>query len=229
MKPVVLSLVILYGCIATPPQPRPSPPAADAVESVPAHYRVIFENEFVRAVEHGLPAGAAEPLHSHPYPRVLYALTDSRIRISDGAISDTRAGEVTFREAQVHAVENLGSEEARLLMVELKKPEPQRSFRPQGDDSVRVAPHVYRELFENERVRVLEARTSPGTATAMHSHPGMVFGYRTLPSRSRVTLPDGNSGEVESQPGAFWIDQPTRHSVQNIGSTPSHSLLVEVK
>jgi quercetin dioxygenase-like cupin family protein len=222
-------LLLLAACAAAPPVQTPAARAVDAVESIPANYRVLFENELVKAVEHRLPAGAAEPMHSHPYPRVLYALTDSRVRVGGGAVSTMRAGEAGYREPQVHAIQNAGNSESRLIMVELKKPQPERMYIPQTDDSTAVAPHVYRVLFENERVRMLESRTAPGTATAMHSHPGLVFGYRILPSRSRITFPDGNSVEVDSQPGPFWIDSPSRHSVQNIGSTDSHTLLVEVK
>jgi len=223
------ALLLLAGCATTPPPQAPAARAVDAVESIPANYRVLLENELVRTVEHRLAAGATEPLHSHPYPRVLYALTDSRIRVGDGALSTMRAGEVAYREPQAHAIQNVGNSESRLIMVELKKAQPQRMYIPQTDDSTSVAPHVYRVLFENENVRVLESRTTPGTATAMHSHPGLVFGYRILPSRSRITFPDGNTVELDSQPGAFWIDSPSRHSVQNSGSTDSHTLLVEVK
>jgi hypothetical protein len=36
------------------------------------------------------------------------------------------------------------------------------------EDAAKVAPHVYKVVFENDRVRVLEARLGPGVKTQMH-------------------------------------------------------------
>jgi hypothetical protein len=38
-------------------------------------------------------------------------------------------------------------------------------------DAATVASNVYTVLFENERVRLLEARLKPGDSSALHSHP----------------------------------------------------------
>ena len=40
-----------------------------------------------------------------------------------------------------------------------------------AEDSVKVAPDVYKVLFENEKVRVLEVEMEEGSGTEMHSHP----------------------------------------------------------
>ena len=40
-----------------------------------------------------------------------------------------------------------------------------------AEDAAKVAPHVYKVLFENERARVLEVSMEPGERTGMHSHP----------------------------------------------------------
>jgi len=38
-------------------------------------------------------------------------------------------------------------------------------------EAAQVAPHVYKVLFENDRVRLLEVRMKPGDESAQHSHP----------------------------------------------------------
>jgi quercetin dioxygenase-like cupin family protein len=38
-------------------------------------------------------------------------------------------------------------------------------------EAAKVAPHVYKALFENERVRLLDVRMNPGEESAQHSHP----------------------------------------------------------
>ena len=41
---------------------------------------------------------------------------------------------------------------------------------------------------------------------------------------------DGTSRELDSKPGVVrWTELPTRHIAENIGSTESHTLLVEIK
>ena len=37
-------------------------------------------------------------------------------------------------------------------------------------DAVSVAPEVYRVIFENERVRVLDVTAEPGEKSPMHGH-----------------------------------------------------------
>ena len=41
-------------------------------------------------------------------------------------------------------------------------------------DAVKVAPHFYKVLLENDRVRLLDSRTKPGDKSDMHSHPAIL-------------------------------------------------------
>ncbi len=69
--------------------------------------------------------GEKEPIHSHPHG-VVYALSDMKIKSSspDGKAEEIvmKTGEARWREPLTHAVENIGSTEARVLVVESKKP-----------------------------------------------------------------------------------------------------------
>jgi quercetin dioxygenase-like cupin family protein len=85
----------------------------------------------------------------------------------------------------------------------------------------------YRTLWENDDVRVLEYKDQPGEETTPHEHPNTVMitltGFdRQLSSGEQhreVTLPAGE---------ALWLPAQT-HSGRNIGSTPTHTILVELK
>lgn len=205
----------------------------DAVHSIPQHYRVTFENDYVRVVEHRLPAHASEPLHAHPMPRVLYAISDSALRVhvgTDITSVSMKAGEAVWRGTQMHALENAGTQDALFLMVELKHDKP--FSRPAGhdDDATQVAPQVYHLLLENEFVRAIEARLSPGQATPMHSHPGLALRYRISPMRCRITLPDGKIIDSETPAGAAsWTEEPSQHAFENMGAEATRFLLVELK
>jgi beta-alanine degradation protein BauB len=95
----------------------------DPVTVSPQYYVVRFENDRVRVLEYRLKPGEKEATHTHS-PGVVYVLSDASLRIvrPDGASSETagKAGEVIWRNGTTHAVENVGTTEARAFAVELK-------------------------------------------------------------------------------------------------------------
>ena len=97
-----------------------------------------------------------------------------------------------------------------------------------AQDPVEVGPDVYKKVFENERVRVLDAQFKVGGKIAMHSHPDH-FAYVLSPGKMRLSYPDGTSKDVEANAGdVMWINAET-HTGENIGTTEVHLLVVELK
>lgn len=96
------------------------------------------------------------------------------------------------------------------------------------NDPTVTDPDKYKVVFENEHVRVLEYRDSPGQKTSPHQHPDSVM--HTLSSfRRRLINAEGKSVEVQLQEGETrWLDAQT-HSGENIGDTETHVLFVELK
>lgn len=94
-------------------------------------------------------------------------------------------------------------------------------------DPVTTNPDHYRVVFENERVRVLEYTDAPGDRTTEHEHPDSVM--VTLSSFRRRLHGPGTHRDVELAPGAAGWLPAQRHSGENIGSTPTHALFVELK
>ena len=94
-------------------------------------------------------------------------------------------------------------------------------------DPVETNPDLYRVVFENDRVRVLEYHDSPGDRTTPHSHPDSVM--VTLSSFSRRLHHEERSVEAEMPAHAVrWLDAQ-EHSGENIGQTPTHTIFVELK
>ena len=94
-------------------------------------------------------------------------------------------------------------------------------------DPVETNPGLYRVMFENERVRVLEYLDHPGDQTTTHEHPDSVM--VTL-SRFRRRL-SSSDHDVEVEVPAFqarWLDAQ-EHSGANIGETDTHTIFVELK
>ena len=95
------------------------------------------------------------------------------------------------------------------------------------DDPVRTDPDKYRAIFENESVRVLEYRDTPGAVTRPHCHPDSVM--YTLSAFRRRLHGDGATRDVELDLGqAHWLPAQVHHG-ENIGETNTHVLFVELK
>lgn len=88
-------------------------------------------------------------------------------------------------------------------------------------------PDFYHTLWENDDVRVLEYRDTPGQETTAHTHPNSVM--VTLTDFDRRLSIGGESRHVTLTAGsAVWVPAQT-HSGSNIGSTPTHTILIELK
>ncbi len=95
-------------------------------------------------------------------------------------------------------------------------------------DAVIVDPKVHNVLFENDHVRVFEARASMPAASPMHSHPPFVFiGLET--GRAKMALPDGKKIMFDVYPGqVIWAGDGMEHSWELV-SGKVRVIAVEVK
>ena len=115
---------------ATPPSvpaPAAPPPAAAASSVDTIGGKVILENDKVRVIAH-----QARPrmgvcgtgLHSHP-PHLTIVLTDTKAKVTlagkEPFIVENKAGDVFWDPGGPHAVENLGSKESKVYLVEIKR------------------------------------------------------------------------------------------------------------
>ena len=82
--------------------------------------------------------------------------------------------------------------------------------------------------FENDRVRVLEAELPPGVKEQVHSHPAYVI-YVQAGGKVRNYAADGKTTESELKTGEVLYREPLTHAAENIGTTPMHLILVELK
>lgn len=86
----------------------------------------------------------------------------------------------------------------------------------------------YSVLWENEHVRIVEHSMEPGDSEEMHTHPEMLA-YIIESSKLLVTESDGATNEIDLTKGEFQQLPAWTHSIKNIGNTPLHTLLVELK
>ena len=97
-----------------------------------------------------------------------------------------------------------------------------------AQDAVQTDGDKYKTIFENDCVRVLDYRDTPGEMTHQHKHPAFVL-YALGPFKRTITLPDGKILQRQFKEGdVMWSDSQT-HIGANTGETPTHVILVEMK
>ena len=97
-----------------------------------------------------------------------------------------------------------------------------------AQDAVKVAPHVYKVLFENARIRLLEVRLKVGDKSSMHGHPAYLV-YSLGASKVKFTSGSGETAELDLQAGQAMWREPEEHAANNLGKTDVHALLFELK
>jgi beta-alanine degradation protein BauB len=211
----------------TPPEP------GDPAQVGPDIYKLVTENDQVRAFEVTFAAGAKIALHKHP-DHVVYALTPGKLTLmgQDGAPQEieVKAGEAMFLAAQAHAAENKTDKEIKLLVVELRAAS--KSPAPKGKDPLKAGPKIYKKVFENEKVRVLEATFKKGGKIPDHAHTDH-FNYVVTGGQLEITAP-GAEGKKEKQkmdltPGQGLFLPATIHSARNTGKSEVKIVVVELK
>lgn len=96
-----------------------------------------------------------------------------------------------------------------------------------AQDRAQVVPDM-QILLENACVRVQYHDVAVGETTPMHSHPNYIV-YRFKPTKARITLADGSQRTGERKAGEVTWEKATTHSVENLGDTDIHNLIVELK
>lgn len=95
-------------------------------------------------------------------------------------------------------------------------------------DAVAIDPDVHHVLFDNDHVRVFEARASHGATSPMHSHPPFVL-ISLGTARVRLHMPDGSRAIFDTYPGqVLWMADGMQHSWELL-SGEIRIIAVEVK
>jgi quercetin dioxygenase-like cupin family protein len=121
MRDVVAQCVLSLGLLVAWVAPAA---AQDPVKVAPETYKVSLENASVRVLDVHVKAGEKVPMHQHPAYLVV-AFNECKVRFTapDGKAveAEIKAGDVMWRAAEHHSVENLGGE-CHVLNVEMKHP-----------------------------------------------------------------------------------------------------------
>ena len=108
------------------------PDSLDAMSAAPHHHEVLLENEHVRVLDSCVGPGQTTPVHTHRWPGVLYVLSwsdfirydrDGKVVLDSRTLATPeRGGALWSGPLGPHYVKNVGSQELRVIAVELKTP-----------------------------------------------------------------------------------------------------------
>jgi quercetin dioxygenase-like cupin family protein len=99
---------------------------------------------------------------------------------------------------------------------------------PSAPDPLTTDPDKYSLVLENEHVRILRYHDQPGAKTSPHHHRAFVL-VVLAPFKRRLIFPDGTVKDREFKAGdTVWMPEQV-HSGENIGTTDTDVLLIEVK
>jgi hypothetical protein len=96
-----------------------------------------------------------------------------------------------------------------------------------GSQATAHSEHCKVEL-ENDRMRILRFKYSPGETYIMRGRPSMI-GIFVGNASFRLTYPNGTSKQVIATPGQIMEFDGMDHFGENIGSEPFELLAVELK
>ena len=99
-----------------------------------------------------------------------------------------------------------------------------------ADDAVKIAPHVYKPVIDNDMVRVLESRMKPGDTTSMHAHPAMIV-VALDAGKYRFTT-GGETMEIEVPVGQPMYMDAVEHETECVSTasgSEARTLLIELK
>ncbi len=122
---VLIGILGVYLAFAIGAGPVVAEDFAPSYKADPAVYKVIAENEHFRVIISTWKPGQRDAMHSHEGPLVGYRLTDCNLKVytPDGKTNArvAKAGEALFNPIiAAHSVENIGSSECKLVIVEKK-------------------------------------------------------------------------------------------------------------
>jgi quercetin dioxygenase-like cupin family protein len=189
----------------------------------------MFENDYIQVIEHRLvPTARVDPQLSGDC--MLVSLTATTLRINGETPRSLQNLEIYWSDAGIDTIEAVGDTEAWVLVARFKGDGPSMPPAVPDDNAMILEPDAYRLIFENRRARVARVTSRPGEKTGMHSHPGHVFRYVISPNRILSFDPDGTVRDLDIAAGvAFWREEPSHHSTDNIGATVGQLVLIEVR
>ncbi len=213
---------------------------SDAIETIaPDRARLVFENEFVKAVSIELKPGVSLPAHPGQ-DRLIYALTDCNLEFAsknnEKQSHNWRKGQAAWMNAGEHSVANTGEKTARFLVVNrVTSGLPGLKEADSGTSLPDVAPAIASRVFDNPSVQITEVKLPPKSVSpTFEGFNSLVYSLNlSVLKQGQVTGPDSAATvsyeEATIQPGMAQWRERGRQIVENPGEVEANFLVFSFK
>jgi quercetin dioxygenase-like cupin family protein len=228
----LIFLAILFSLIVIVCKKEKPAVVEDIVKAAPDKVQVLLDNDWVLVTQFTLQPGDKLPMHKGG-PRVIYSLSNYELKWQEGEAeaksTHWHEGDVHWHDALPHAVENIGTSEAKYLVVTRKeKPLPDASGYDIEQDASHMDSEHSRVLLDNEAMRVVAVELPPGAKQELHHGIN-----RIIYSLNNYTIlygtDKGEGGESTFAAGDVHWHQADQHAVENIGDTDANYVIFSLK
>ena len=173
---------------------------------------LVIDNDYVRVSRNNVLCAAPGPLCGE---RVIIALG----AIELGGQKMTRGNVKVFEPGQSYSAPTGGE----YVEVAWKPNRPRAAAPP-----VEIEPEKNSIIYDGERYYVFNELLQPGDTRDRHSHSQRVV-VRLNATRLQQWLDKGEEVFRDQVPDTISFNEPAVHIVKNIGQTPQHNIVVELK
>ena len=198
--------------------------------AAPEHYKVEFENEYVRIIRVGYGPGESSAMHSHePFVGVTLTGGQNKFTALDGTSEIRpagRPGDIIDGDSNPHSVISISEFEQENVFVEIKSRYP--TIDQGTPNAVDVDPDTAKIVLARPDVRVVRIKNPAGRETPIHSHKAGVSVALT-DMKVAVTSASGEITEINRLAGdAAWSEERGAHRGKNLSDKPNEVIFFEL-
>jgi len=190
----------------------------------------LVENASIMSARLTYAAGAAEPIHTHPFAAVVVQLTpgDAEMTISGETTRGHRdAGFVWFiPRGAPHRLVNTGTNGFDQITIALKPDRPAAAPGP----ATTAPPGITRTtIIDNNETRVVRVEFSPSGREPVHEHPYDLVTVQLTPGRLEILEGRDKTNEAFAPGTVKFLPRHVPHSYASADDTPFSLLSVTIK
>jgi quercetin dioxygenase-like cupin family protein len=191
----------------------------------------ILQNDTLAVTHLRFGPGTREAVHTHPFPLVLVQITAGDIAVQEQNTTRRggKVGEVWYIPTdRTHAVTMLPSAQGAVDMLAVALL-PNRPAAPAAP-ATEAPPGIIRAtLVDNEFMRVVRVRFSPGSREPLHTHPNDLLTIQLTPGKVDVIL--GTQHQTQEREAGYvqFLPRNVEHAYVNADSKAFELISLAVK
>lgn len=191
----------------------------------------ILQNDTVAVTKLRFDQGARESTHTHPFPLLLIQITSGDIAVQEQTTTKRggKIGEVWYVPPdQPHAMRTLPNVQKPIDVIAIALL-PGRQQAPAAPPT-EAPPGITRAtLVDNEAVRVVRVRFSPGAREPVHSHPNDLLTVQLTAGKVDIMMGTKHDAKARSAGSVQFVPRNLDHSYANEETGPLELISVAVK